>query len=94
MIGVLYDQVCRQGELFAKVEIERKKRLQGGANGWEAARWKAVEAPESGMWLDAPPDRNPGSRMSNAEIRSRVSRRLGRKVCDGGAVSIMFWGHG
>ena len=72
------------------MEIERKKRLQEGANEWEAARWKAVEAPKSGIWLDAPPDRNSGLRMSNAEIRSRVSRRLGRKICDGGPCPLCF----
>ena len=60
------------------------------ANEWEVARLKAAAGAKSGMWLEAPPDPNLGLRMSNAEVRSRVSRRLGKQICEEGPCPLCF----
>jgi len=68
--------------LLVAAEELGKNGLRDGANEVEVGRLNAVEASHSGAWLHAPPDKNCGLRFSNAEMRSRVSRRLGREICE------------
>ena len=79
--GVGQEAVGRQGDLMCRVDIIRKQNLLDAASEWQGARLKSAAAEWAGIWLDAPPDRNSGLRLSNAEVRSRVSRRLGREIC-------------
>eukprot|EP00973_Karenia_brevis_P080355 11147189-Karenia_brevis.AAC.1 len=44
----------------------------------------AASAPRSGLWLVAPPSRALDLRLTNAEVRSRVGRRLGMEICEEG----------
>ena len=90
LLGVGYKDVGKQGELAVKIEILKGKKLLDSANEWEAARLRAAAAPKSGAWLEAPPDRNLGLRLSNAELRSRVCRRLGKELCEEGPCPLCF----
>ena len=46
------------------------------------ARIRAAAAPRAGIWLGAPPSRALDLRLTNAEVRSRVGRRLGCEICE------------
>ena len=90
LIGVDYKSIGRQKDLVFKIEFHKKQNLHDRANEWDLARLKGVAAPKAGMWLEAPPDRNLGLRLSNAEVRSRVSRRLGKEICEEGPCPLCF----
>eukprot|EP00973_Karenia_brevis_P004080 560130-Karenia_brevis.AAC.1 len=48
----------------------------------DKARLNAAAAPKAGVWLGAPPNRALDYKLTNAEIRSRVGRRLGVELCE------------
>eukprot|EP00973_Karenia_brevis_P030604 4220414-Karenia_brevis.AAC.1 len=48
----------------------------------KGARLNAAAAPRAGLRLGAPPNKVLGLKMSNAEIHSRVGRRLGVAMCE------------
>eukprot|EP00973_Karenia_brevis_P032592 4499091-Karenia_brevis.AAC.1 len=48
----------------------------------DKARLQAAAAPRAGLWLGAPPCRALDLRLTNAEVRSRVGRRLGAELCE------------
>ena len=84
------DDLGNQGDLTMRLNRERLEVMKVGANELEVARLNAVSAPRAGLWLDAPPCREIGLRLTNAEVRSRAARRLGLQVCDEGPCLLFF----
>ena len=68
--------------LVGKTEKLKLDALKEGAGQWDRARLQSAGAPQAGAWLDAPPSRALDFRLSNAEVRSRVGRRLGVQLCE------------
>eukprot|EP00973_Karenia_brevis_P000254 35717-Karenia_brevis.AAC.1 len=80
--GVNPSDVDRQGLLAAKLDKIRLDRLKDAAGDRDRARLNAAAAPRAGWWLGAPPNKVLGLKMSNAEINSRVGRRLGSAIAE------------
>eukprot|EP00973_Karenia_brevis_P069011 9592682-Karenia_brevis.AAC.1 len=56
--------------------------LREGAGERDKARLNMAAAPRSGLWLGAPPSRALDLLLTNAEVTSRVGRRLGVEICE------------
>ena len=76
--------------LVDKLEKLRSDALKPGAGLWDRARLEGVAAPHAGAWLDAPPSRVQDMLITNAEIHSRVGRRLGVALCEEMACPFCF----
>ena len=74
--------VGKQGLLVGKLEKLKWDELREQAGEWDRARFESVAAPHAGAWLSAPPSRALDFLLTNAEVRSRVGRRLGVQVCE------------
>ena len=88
--GVPYTGIDKQRELVGKLQKLRSDALKQNAGVWDRARLQGVAAPHAGAWLDAPPSRVQDMLMTNAEIRSRVGRRLGVALCEEMACPFCF----
>eukprot|EP00973_Karenia_brevis_P035124 4846388-Karenia_brevis.AAC.1 len=69
--------MSKQGELVTKLQKIQLDGLKETAGGWDKPRLNAVAASRAGLWLGAAPSRALDFRLTNAEVRSRVGRRLG-----------------
>ena len=65
-------------------------RLQTSAGVPDRARLRDAAAPRAGAWLGAPPNKILGSKITNAEIHSRVGRRLGAEITQDGPCPFCF----
>ena len=65
-------------------------KLQSNSDMWHKARLNSMAAPHAGAYLDAAPNKTLDLRLTNAEIKSRVGRRLGMIMDEGGGCP-MCW---
>ena len=70
-----------------KVEWDRMYQQAGEA---DKALLNATAATKSGAWLEAPPNKNLDLRLTNAEITSRIGRRVGAEICEEGPCPFCF----
>ena len=74
--------IGRQGLLVGKLQKLKWDAMYEEANEVGRARLNGTSAPHAGAWLDAPPNRALDFKLTNAEIKSRVGRRLGVQLCE------------
>ena len=56
--------------------------MEAKADTWHRARLKSIAAPRAGAYLDAKPNSTLDVRLTNYEIKTRISSRLGMIMYD------------
>ena len=74
--------IGKQGLLVGNLQKLKWDAMHEEANEVGRARLNGTSAPHAGAWLDGPPNPALDFKLTNAEVRSRVGRRLGVQLCE------------